>query len=101
LIALLEELEVLVHPFIEGELALGGLTRRGQILEALRDLPRATVARHEETLAFVERHRLSGAGIGWVDAHLLASAALDQARLWTRDQRLAAAAARLGLAALT
>jgi hypothetical protein len=43
---------------------------------------------------------LSGLGIGYVDAHLLASVKLtDDARLWTRDGRLAAAAARLDLAA--
>jgi predicted nucleic acid-binding protein len=36
-------------------------------------------------------------GIGWIDAHLLASALLSEAELWTLDERLrrAAAAARV------
>jgi hypothetical protein len=39
-----------------------------------------------------------GRGIGYIDVHLLASTALaDDARMWTRDWRLAAAAAELEL----
>jgi len=83
---------------VEGELALGGLTRRREILRALGDLPRASVVRHEEMLSFLERNELARSGIGWVDAHLLASAVLDRIGFWTLDRRLAAAASRLGLA---
>jgi len=88
---------VLAHPFIVGELALGNLRQRDVVLSALNDLPRAMVANQEEVLGFVSRHALYGRGIGYVDAHLLASARLTpETRLWTRDKRLGAVAAELG-----
>lgn len=96
---LLLNAEVVTHPFVIGELSLGRLGRRKEILSLLRELPWAEPARHEEVLVFVDRHRLEGTGIGWVDAHLLCAAALSSAPLWTADRRLAATAARLGLAA--
>jgi len=89
---------VLCHPFVIGELALGRLGDRG-ILEALADLPRAAVATDSEVLGVIGRRGLADSGIGYLDAHLLAAAMLTpDARLWTRDRRLAAAAERLGLA---
>lgn len=99
LAGLLLEGSVLCHPFVVGELACGTLRRRGEILALLRHLPEAPVVEHEEALEFLSTHALSGAGLGWVDVHLLASAALASERLWTRDRRLAAAARRLGVAA--
>jgi hypothetical protein len=48
-------------------------------------------------MEFVERHRLEGTGIGWVDLHLLVSAALGRAGVWTLDRRLSVAAQRLSL----
>ena len=97
---LLEAGRVLAHPFVIGELALGNLRRRDVVLDALRHLPRATVATDRETLDFIDRHALFGLGIGYVDAHLLAAARLSaDALLWTRDGRLARAADRLGLGA--
>ena len=40
-----------------------------------------------------------GRDIGYIDAHLLAAVPLaSPARLWTRDERLTAVAAELGLA---
>lgn len=90
---------VLCHPFVIGELACGHLRRRAQVLGAMDALPSAPVATHREALVFVERHALAGRGIGWVDAHLLASTALaGGAKLWTRDKRLAGIANELGLA---
>ena len=97
--ALLEEELVLLHPFVVGELALGHLRQRSEILGLLSELPQADAAQHGEVLEFVERHRLAGSGVGWVDAHLLASAALSHASLWTLDRRLVRAAARLALSA--
>jgi predicted nucleic acid-binding protein len=100
LAGLLENGQVLVHPFVIGELALGNLKKRAQILTNLQDLPEAVVARDDEVLRFIGRHALHGRGIGYVDAHLLASARLTpDGSLWTRDKRLHAAAKRLGLAA--
>jgi hypothetical protein len=55
------------------------------------------VAEHEEVLVLVERHRLMASGIGWLDAHLLGSALLANAAIWTHDRPLARAARRLGL----
>ncbi len=99
LAALLADGRVRCHPFVIGELACGGLRGRALILRLLADLPQAPVAEHGEVLAFVEAHRLMGSGIGWVDAHLLASASLAGTPLWTRDTRLRTAARRLGVAA--
>ena len=91
--------QILTHPFVIGELAMGQLHQRGAILGALHGLPRAVAATDEEVLAMTDRERLHGLGIGWVDAHLLAATRLTQgARLWTRDRRLAALATRLGIA---
>lgn len=87
--------DVLTHPCVIGELALGRLARRDDVLGLLHNLPQATVASDDEVLAFIEGRGLFGLGIGYVDAHLLAATVLSSdARLWTRDKRLAAAAAR-------
>jgi predicted nucleic acid-binding protein len=90
--------EVSCHPFVIGELACGRLRRRDEVLRLLGTLPVAPAVAHDEVLGFVERHRLAGSGIGWIDAHLLASAALGRLRVWTQDRRLRIAARRLGLA---
>ena len=98
--ALLEGQHVLMHSFVIGELALGSLRGRDAILSVLRRLPRATRASDEEVLHFIDRQALFGRGIGYVDAHLLAAALLTAgSKLWTRDRRLLAVAAQLGLAA--
>ncbi len=90
---------VLVHPFVLGELALGRMKRRTEVLGLLGELPRAQAASHDEVVEFVERHQLAGSGIGWVDVHLLVSAALSGVTFWTLDRRLASAAGRLTLSA--
>ena len=98
--SLLDRGGVLGHPFVIGELALGNLRRRDLVLGALRQLPRAAVASDEEVFGFIEARRLFGHGIGYIDAHLLASVRLTpDARLWTRDRRLRAIAGQLELAA--
>ena len=90
---LLEQGAVFMHPFVLGEIACGSLADRVLVLGLLRDLPMAVVATSEEVLEFVERCELHGKGIGYVDAHLLTSAALSAGTtLWTRDKRLRAAA---------
>lgn len=97
LVALLQGGTVLGHPWVTGELSLGNLTRRTEILGLLSSLPQAVVATDVEVMTFIDHHQLSGLGIGYVDAHLLASTRLSGgARLWTRDKRLRAAAVRLG-----
>ena len=97
---LLVDGEVLGHPFVLGELALGNLRQRDEIMLVLRRLPQAISASHQEVLQFVDREALFGRGIGYVDAHLLAAARLTVGtRLWTRDRRLQAVAVQLDLAA--
>ena len=97
--ALLESASVLTHPFVIGEIACGHLVDRALVIELLRDMPTANVADPDEVLGFIDRHRLHGTGIGYVDMHLLAAVALtDGAKLWTRDKRLRAAAEALGWA---
>ena len=97
--ALLDASRVLVHPFVVGEIALGNLSRREVVLAALNDLPSALVATDPEVLGYIDRHALFGRGVGYVDAHLLASTGLTAgAKLWTSDRRLRAVATLLGLA---
>jgi len=96
--ALLERAEVVCHPFVIGELACGNIANRVEILSLLQELPEARVAEHDEVLRFIEANRLAGCGLGFIDAHLLASAVLTRVRLWTTDKRLQQAAAALGVA---
>jgi predicted nucleic acid-binding protein len=96
---LLQE-DVLMHPLIVGELAMGNLQQRDNILAALLKLPQIASVTHLEALHFVSHHRLFGLGIGYVDAHLLAAVRLTPGTsLWTRDKRLAELAETLRLAA--
>lgn len=98
-VALLQSGRVLTHPFVIGELACGTLKSRTQILGLLAALPQARLAQEHEALFFIERHRLMGHGIGYIDAHLLAATALTEgAKLWTRDKRLDVLANELELA---
>ena len=98
LVELLLAKQVLGHPFIIGEIALGHLPERRQVLNSLRDLPQAVVASQDEVLDLIEREHLFGFGIGYVDAHLLAATRLTEgASLWTRDKRLLSAGESLAL----
>jgi len=101
LATLLQEGEVLIHPWVIGELACGNLHNRQQVLELLQGLPAATVASDAEVLLLIEGEQVMGRGIGYVDAHLLASARLSHCRLWTQDSRLAAVVLEEGVAACT
>jgi len=93
----LSEGQVLCHPFIIGELACGNLKNRSEILSLLQTLPAVRSAEEDEVLQFIERHRLMGKGLGYIDAHLLASSFLSHVPLWTFDKRLGDAAAALGI----
>ena len=94
---LLEADEVACHPFIVGELACGSLKNRQEILSLLAALPSLSKVDDDEVLVFIDRHRLMGQGLGLIDVHLLASCRLTGVPLWTRDARLAGAAAALEL----
>ena len=95
----LERGEICMHPMVIGEIACGNLRNRS-LLEDLALLPAAKVATHGEVLIYIERHGLMGRGVGLIDVHLLASAALSNVSLWTRDKRLCAVVSELGLAPL-
>ncbi len=95
---LLKEGVVLCHAFVVGELACGTLRNRGEILGLLSALPRARIAADREVMLLLEERRLYGKGLGWVDAHLLASALLNTCGLWTFDKALDACARRAKIA---
>ena len=97
LVALLTDGQVLGHPAVIGEVGLGSLANRYEVLSLMANLPQAVPATHAEVMSYVDSHKLFGLGIGYVDAHLLASTALTAgSSLWTRDKRLRDAASALG-----
>ena len=94
---LLEQNRIFMHPMVLGELACGNLQNRRQLLQLWQSLDVLQAVSHDEALYFIEHNGLMGKGIGYVDVHLLASAALIAgAKLWTRDKRLAQVAGELG-----
>lgn len=92
---LLKEGEVLTHSFIIGELRLGNLSRRKEFLSLLENLPKGIHASDEEVAYLVEENKLYGKGIGYMDAHILASSILSATPLWTLDKRLNAISKKL------
>lgn len=100
LAALLNAKRILMHPYVLGEIAMGSLRQRSTLLLRLRKMASALVAQPDGVLELIENRALHGRGIGYVDAHLLASTLITpDTWLWTRDKRLAEAAAELGVAA--
>jgi predicted nucleic acid-binding protein len=95
---LLNESDVACHPFIMGELACGYLKKRTEILSLLHALPMLPLVDSEEYFNFIDAHRLFGKGLGFVDIHILASARLASAWLWTFDKALATTAAQFKIA---
>lgn len=94
---LLLEGEVVCHSFVIGELVCRNLKNRKEIIRLLHALPSSPQIDFDEYLYFVEKHKLYGKGIGFIDIHLLASAKLSQVKLWTFDKRLKSASIELGL----
>jgi predicted nucleic acid-binding protein len=95
---LLDTSAALAHPWVTGELALGNLSRRDEVIRLIQRLPQATLAGDDEVLGLIEQEALYGAGIGYVDARLIAATRLTRdTALWTRDKALSAVAAGLGL----
>jgi predicted nucleic acid-binding protein len=90
--------EVVMHPFVVGELACGNLSNRHATLELLQQLRTVAVAEHDEVINFIRVRKLHGRGIGYVDVHLLAAAAIEGCQLWTVDKRLHSVATGLGIA---
>jgi predicted nucleic acid-binding protein len=95
---LLDRQQIVAHEFVIGELALGSLRQRDVVIGALRHLPRAIKASDDEVLQFIERYSLHGLGIGFIDAHLLASTKLTpDTVIWTRDKLLTKLATKLNI----
>jgi predicted nucleic acid-binding protein len=99
LVGLLKNEEVYGHPHVIGELALGNLRQFDVVIRFMTKLPKPTIALDSEVLLLIREKRLHGTGVGYSDAHLLASALLTPAAIiWTRDKRLNAVALRMGVA---
>jgi predicted nucleic acid-binding protein len=90
--------EVSGHDFVYGELLIGDVGGRKSLLDDYEQMHQAPVVAHADVVAFVRSRRLHGRGIGWIDAHLLASALVGRLTLWSIDPRLHAVAAELGIA---
>jgi predicted nucleic acid-binding protein len=96
--SLLNNGDVGCHPFIIGELACGNLNNRSEILSLLQTLPMAIQAEHLEIMQFIENYRLMGKGLGYINMHLLASAVLTEAPIWTLDKNLDEVSSQLDIA---
>jgi predicted nucleic acid-binding protein len=94
--------QLLIHPFVLGEIALGSFAQRAGLLKWLGKLTPAIQASQSEVLNLISSKQLFGIGIGYIDAHLIASVQLTPgARLWTRDKKLKAAAEGVGAEIIT
>ena len=90
--------DIVIHPLIVAELALGSLKERSKTLALLDFLPQVRVAQLSEVRLMIEARRLYNLGIGLTDAHLIASVFINSSvLLWTRDRRLRKAAEGLGI----
>jgi len=89
--------EVCGHGFVFGELLIGDKEGRTRLLADYTLMHQAPLVANDEVIQFVRDRRLHGRGIGWIDAHLLASALVGRLHLWTADSRLAAVATDLGI----
>jgi predicted nucleic acid-binding protein len=98
LVQALMQTQAAIHPFVIGELACGNLKNRQTVIELLQALPPVKGAMDNEVMQFIESKDLMGKGIGYIDAHLCASALISGFKLWTRDKRLLSVAQTLGCA---
>jgi predicted nucleic acid-binding protein len=97
---LLSNDEVLGHDFVYGELLIGDRGGRANLLAAYQAMRQAASVANSEVIEFVRRRKIHGRGIGWIDAHLLASAIVAHSTLWTADRSLTAVAQNIGVAYL-
>ena len=97
-IQVLESGQGAAHAFVIGELACGNLKSRASVIGLLQALPQLPTATDDEVLYFIDKQKLMGRGIGYVDAHLLAASTISGSLLWTRDKRLKSIATEQGVA---
>jgi predicted nucleic acid-binding protein len=92
--------EIVGHAFVSGEISLGSIADRSVVVAELGRLVQLPIATPTEVALLIENEELWGTGVGYVDAHLLASCRLAPgSSLWTRDKRLRTEAERIGVAA--
>ena len=90
--------QVVMHPWIIAELALGSLRDRARTLAMLDLLPQAREAQMSELRLMIEARHLYNLGIGLTDAHLVACVFLNPPTLlWTRDKQLRKVAETLAI----
>jgi predicted nucleic acid-binding protein len=90
--------QVVMHPFVVAEIALGSLRKRRERLEELEALLEVNVAQLGEIRHMIETRAFYAKGIDLIDAHLLASCLLTPGtQLWTLDGALAKMARTLGI----
>jgi hypothetical protein len=94
---LLSQDDVLRHDLVYGELLIGDRGGRPKLLELYSALTPSSVIPHDEIVSFVKHRQIYGRGIGWIDAHLLASATVDGSTLWSADRILAELALKIGV----
>jgi predicted nucleic acid-binding protein len=87
--------EIYVHRAVIGELACGTLAHRSEVLAALMHLPKLPEASFAELLALIDRRKLWGRGLSWMDVQLLGACLVAEAKLWTHDPPLQQVAAEL------
>ncbi len=98
--SLLQNDQIMTHPYIRLELALGSMASREKVLADLALLPQAPVVTPDELFSLIDHNKLSRRGIGLTDLHLIGCALFDKSILiWTRDRRLSEIADELGLRA--
>ena len=90
--------QICVHQAVIGELAGGTLARRSEVLARLTLLPELPNATFGELLALIDRRKLWGRGLSWIDVQLLGAVLLAGAKLWTHDRPLQRIAKELGVA---
>ena len=87
--SLLLEDWVILHDWIYLELSVGEYGKlRNQILSDLKLLPRLPSAEWEDLLAFIDKEKLFGKGLSFVDVELLFSSINKNCLLWTQDKTL-------------
>jgi predicted nucleic acid-binding protein len=94
---ILDRDEAAGHDLIYGELLIGDPGGRAELLKLYDLMHRVSNVPHADVVAFVRIHKLHGRGIGWIDAHLLATALVANLPFWTADERLARLASELGV----
>jgi predicted nucleic acid-binding protein len=95
---LLSNDEVFGHDFVYGELLIGDRGARTKLLAEYKMMRQVSLVANSEVVEFVKHHKINGRGIGWIDAHLLASAIVASCRIWTADRPLADVAQNIGVA---